>query len=77
MKFSENHQFTWTQPYCGVQHLNESVPGVRQISVDNYGTFADVWALGLQGFTPFWKQNFNTVEEARKAGEQKARELSY
>ena len=67
---------TWTKPYCGVQHLLYPVPGVRQITATDYGTFSEVWALGLQGFTEFWKATFPTIEEALAAGEKKATELS-
>ncbi len=77
MEYGSECEFRWTIAYCGIQHLNATVPGVRQITAEDHGTFAEVWALGLQGFTPFWKVQFNTIEEARQAGEKKARELSH
>ena len=69
-------KWSWTKPYYGVQHLQQHVPGIRQITLTDYGnSFVEVWALGLEGFTPFWKEHFSTVAEAMAAAQHKAEML--
>ena len=68
-------QLRWTKPYCGVQHLDEPLRGIRQITLTNYETFVEVWALGPQGFTPIWEERTNTVNEAQEKAEAYARSM--
>lgn len=59
----------WTNPYYGVQHLNE--PGKKsRVSVTDYGSFAELhcWFPGC-GFEPIKRHHFN-AESARAEGEQ-------
>ncbi len=61
----------WTKPCCRVQHLDQAsiAGGVRQITVEDHGTFAEVYALGFRDFKPIWHQTHKTIGEARAAGE--------
>ncbi len=61
----------WSKPYYGVQHLL-GVPRSHQITVNDYGTFSEVYMLHLHGMTPFTdvrREQYDTPEQARKAGE--------
>jgi hypothetical protein len=61
----------WTKPYHGVQHLEADLTplGVRQVTVDDLGSCAIVYALPLAGFTPFWEETLSNAAAARKAAE--------
>lgn len=66
---------TWTQPYCGVQHLN-GLPRGWQISVQDYETFANVFVLGPGGgFTSLAEADCDDVQAARVWGERQAQLL--
>jgi hypothetical protein len=66
---------SWTKPYCGVQHLNGVMRGLRQVTATDHGTFSEVWALGADGFTPIWEERTSTIEEALTKGESYARSM--
>ena len=62
--------FSWTKPYCGVQHLQQWVSGLRQITLTDYGDgYVQVVAIPLEGFTEIWKETADTVREAQKLAE--------
>jgi len=66
---------SWTKPYYGVQHLNGLIRGIRQITLTDYGSFVEVWALGPSGFTPIWEEQASTVTEAQEKAESYARSM--
>jgi len=68
---------TWSKPHFGVQHLLD-VPRSHQITVNDYGTFSEVFMLHLHGLTPFTdvrREHHDSPVLARAAGEKWARDL--
>ena len=67
---SEESISSWTKPYCSVQHLlkRQGTHG-RWATVTDRNSFAELdgWYQGCQ-FSPH-TATFNTIEEARAAGE--------
>jgi hypothetical protein len=66
---------TWTSPYFGVQHLNDTPKGV-QITVEDYETMATCSIINFNRERPWTNsvtERFDTAVRAREWGELKAR----
>ncbi len=61
---------SWTPPFYGVQHL-EHLPKGHQITLVKYDTFVEAYHL-FNSFTPIAEDDFETVDEAMRWGEQQA-----
>lgn len=59
----------WTKPFHGVQHLGDPSKGKSWVTVNDYGTFAELlcWFPGCQ-FGPLQSQH-DSAEAARAEGE--------
>lgn len=68
---------TWTNPYCGLQHMNGLKRGC-QISVQEYSeSHATAYVLlPGGGFTSAAEGSFDSADSARTWGERKSIELN-
>jgi hypothetical protein len=63
---------TWTNPYCGVEHLIP-LPRGWQITVETWRHWASCWVKPPGTCTGGWAERFDTAEQARAWGEAQAR----
>lgn len=64
----------WTKPYFGVTHLVCPAlrsRGIRQLTITEYGEWAEIKAIPMEGFTSIWEDDFKSVAEAKAAGERR------
>jgi len=64
-------EMTWTNPYCGIQHLKESIKcgPIQQITLTDRGLFVEVCAIRRGTFSSMWEEILPTVADAQVAGE--------
>lgn len=64
----------WTRPYYGVQHMMDIPFSAGQITINDYGTFVNVYVLIPNQHTrnrfPAAEAHFDTVDEAKAWADQ-------
>lgn len=67
----------WSQPYHGVSHLLGVDRNKGQITLEEHGSFVDVYALRRGRFTPVAEKTFRSRARAQHWGETYARRMRW